>query len=134
MSTPQIDAIGIVSSDLDTTVAFYRALGCDVADPTPEDQGHLVIQLGDFRILIDTEDVMRSFDPGWQGNGSGRVTLATRCASPADVDRLYAELVALGSGSHLEPFDAFWGQRYATVLDPDGVRIDLYAPLVPGEG
>ncbi|MCZ6462364.1 MAG: glyoxalase, partial [Actinobacteria bacterium] len=25
--------------------------------------------------------------------------------------------------------DAFWGQRYATVLDPDGNAIDLFAPL-----
>jgi uncharacterized glyoxalase superfamily protein PhnB len=131
MSTPQIDAIGIASSNLDKTVAFYRALGCDVADPAPEDHGHLVIQLGDFRLMIDTEEVMRSFDPGWQGSGSGRVTLATRCDSAAEVDRLYAELVTLGAGSQLEPFDAFWGQRYATVLDPDGVRVDLYAPLVP---
>jgi uncharacterized glyoxalase superfamily protein PhnB len=131
MTTPQIDAIGIVSSDLGKTVAFYRALGCDVPEPTPEDQGHLVVQLGGFRLMFDTEDVMRSFDPGWQGSGSGRVTLATRCDSPAEVDRVYAELVALGSGSHLEPFDAFWGQRYATVLDPDGVRVDLYAPLAP---
>ena len=131
MSTPRIDAIGIVSSDLDRTVAFYRALGYDVPDPTPEQQGHLVVQLGDFRIMIDTEEVMRSFDSGWQGTGSGRVTLATLCDSPSDVDRLHAELVGLGAGSHLEPFDAFWGQRYATVLDPDRVRIDLYAPLTP---
>ena len=28
----------------------------------------------------------------------------------------------------LEPFDAFWGQRYATVLDPDGNAVDLFAP------
>jgi hypothetical protein len=25
--------------------------------------------------------------------------------------------------------DAFWGQRYATVLDPDGNPVDLFAPL-----
>ena len=131
MSTPRIDAIGIVSRDLDKTIAFYRVLGCDVPSRTPEDEGHLVVQLGDFRIMFDTEEVMRSFDPEWQGTGSGRVTLAALCNSPADVDRLHAELVRLGSGSHLEPFDAFWGQRYATVLDPDGVRVDLYAPLAP---
>jgi uncharacterized glyoxalase superfamily protein PhnB len=131
MSTPQIDAIGIVSSNLDRTVAFYRALGCDIPEPAPEDQGHLEVQLGDFRLMIDTEDVMRSFQPEWQGSGSGRVSLATRCESPAEVDRLHDELVTLGSGSHLAPFDAFWGQRYATVLDPDGVHVDLYAPLVP---
>ena len=27
------------------------------------------------------------------------------------------------------PFDAFWGQRYATVHDPDGNPVDLFAPL-----
>ena len=77
---------------------------------------------------------MHSFDPGWQGVGSGRITLAAQCDSPAEVDGLHDELSKLGSGSHLAPFDAFWGQRYATVLDPDGVRVDLYAALVPGEG
>ncbi|WP_196453628.1 hypothetical protein [Planomonospora sp. ID82291] len=28
-----------------------------------------------------------------------------------------------------EPFDAFRGMRYATVADPDGTGIDLYAAL-----
>ena len=39
--------------------------------------------------------------------------------------------MAAGHRGHLEPFDAFWGQRYATVLDPDGNGVDLYAPLDP---
>ena len=30
---------------------------------------------------------------------------------------------------HHEPWDAFWGQRYATVLDPDGNSVDLFAAL-----
>lgn len=31
--------------------------------------------------------------------------------------------------SDVVPFDAPWGQRYATVLDPDGNGVDLFAPL-----
>ena len=27
------------------------------------------------------------------------------------------------------PWDAFWGQRYAQVKDPDGNVVDLFAPL-----
>jgi catechol 2,3-dioxygenase-like lactoylglutathione lyase family enzyme len=133
VTAPQLNAIGLVSSDLDRTVAFYRALGCELPDPPGEEGGHLVAQLGDFRLMIDTEEIIRSFDPHWQPSGSGRLTLAVQCGSPGGVDRLHDQLSALGSGSYLEPFDAVWAQRYATVLDPDGVHVDLYAALVPGE-
>lgn len=41
----------------------------------------------------------------------------------------YRELAEAGSGGYKEPWDAFWGQRYAQVTDPDGNVIDLFAPL-----
>jgi uncharacterized glyoxalase superfamily protein PhnB len=34
-----------------------------------------------------------------------------------------------GHSVALAPFDAPWGQRYATVLDPDGTSVDLFASL-----
>jgi uncharacterized glyoxalase superfamily protein PhnB len=55
--------------------------------------------------------------------------LAFACDSPADVDATYASLLASGTKGHLAPWDAFWGQRYAIVLDPDGNHIELFAPL-----
>jgi uncharacterized glyoxalase superfamily protein PhnB len=36
--------------------------------------------------------------------------------------------VAAGHRSHLAPFDAFWGARYAVVLDPDGNRVGISSP------
>lgn len=47
---------------------------------------------------------------------------------PADVDRTYATLVEAGYKRHLPPWDAFRGQRYATVHDPDGNGADPFAP------
>ena len=44
------------------------------------------------------------------------------------VDALYEELVAAGAPSHLAPFDAFWGARYAVVLDPDGNQVGFQNP------
>ena len=44
----------------------------------------------------------------------------------------YDQLTAAGHHGELAPFDAFWGMRYATVHDPDGTGIDLFAQL-PGE-
>ena len=131
MTNARLNAIGLVAADLGRSAAFYRALGYDVPEPTPESGGHLDIDLGGFRLMLDSEEVIHSFDSDWSGSGGGRVSLAVQCASPEEVDRWHAQLSALGSGSHLEPFDAFWGQRYATVLDPDGVHVDLYAALAP---
>jgi uncharacterized glyoxalase superfamily protein PhnB len=45
------------------------------------------------------------------------------------VDELAARVAGAGHTVVTAPWDAPWGQRYATVADPDGYRIDLYAPL-----
>jgi uncharacterized glyoxalase superfamily protein PhnB len=133
MTTPtaRIDAIGLVASDPAATLRFYRAVGCDLPDPdeVASLEDHLECDLGGVRLMFDTEEVMASFSGEAWPQGSGRLTMAARCDSPADVDRLHDELAALGAGSQVAPFDAPWGQRYATVLDPDGIRVDLYAQL-----
>jgi uncharacterized glyoxalase superfamily protein PhnB len=45
------------------------------------------------------------------------------------VDKTHQELVDAGYRSHNAPWDAFWGQRYASIEDPDGNVVDLFAPL-----
>ena len=40
--------------------------------------------------------------------------------SPADVDALFERLTDAGHPGVLQPFDAPWGQRYATVTDING--------------
>ncbi|MGI9030835.1 MAG: VOC family protein [Ilumatobacteraceae bacterium] len=126
--SPRFSAIGIVVSDLSRALDFYRRLGLDA----PADaSGHVELALpGGLRLLLDTEDVIRSFDSSWSPPGAGghRIGLAFQCDSPADVDRVVAELQAAGTPVHLAPFDAPWGQRYATVHDPDGNSVDLFAP------
>ncbi|MFG3715505.1 VOC family protein [Micromonospora sp. NPDC047730] len=126
---PTLDLIGMVASDLPRSLAFYRRLGLDIpaeADTEP----HVEVTLpGGLRLAWDTAETVRSFDPDRKFGGGGGAGLAFRCADPAEVDRLYAELVAEGHPGHLPPWDAYWGQRYAVVLDPDGNGVDLFAPL-----
>ena len=45
------------------------------------------------------------------------------------MDEIYARVVAAGFTGEKEPWDAFWGQRYAQLADPDGVPVDLFAAL-----
>ncbi|MDT5316585.1 MAG: hypothetical protein QOE74_5605, partial [Mycobacterium sp.] len=44
-------------------------------------------------------------------------------------DAVFERLTAAGHSGMLAPFDAPWGQRYATVEDPDGTSVDLFAAL-----
>jgi catechol 2,3-dioxygenase-like lactoylglutathione lyase family enzyme len=128
--TPALDVVGLVVADLPASLAFYRRLGLDIppeADVAPHVEVHLP---GGMRLLWDPVTTIQSFDPSWtEPSGSGRVGLAFRCQDPAEVDRTYDDLVNAGHQGHHKPWDAFWGQRYATVLDPDGNAVDLYAPL-----
>jgi catechol 2,3-dioxygenase-like lactoylglutathione lyase family enzyme len=128
--TPALDVIGLVVSDMATSLAFYRRLGLDIpagADSEP----HVEVALpGGLRLAFDTVDTIRSFDPDWTAPAGGsRVSLAFRCADAAEVDHWYAELTGAGHHGHLPAWDAFWGQRYAVLHDPDGNGIDLFAAL-----
>ncbi len=120
--------IGLVVSDMAASLAFYRRLGLDVPAGA-EEQPHVEAVLpGGLRIGWDTEEVIRSLDPSWtRPAGGDRLGLAFACESPAEVDAVYAELTDAGYKGHLEPWDAFWGQRYAVVLDPDGCGVSLFA-------
>ncbi|MFF3773823.1 VOC family protein [Streptomyces sp. NPDC002232] len=125
---PRLDVIGVVVSDMAASLAFYRRLGLEIPDGA-ESAPHVEAALpGGLRIAWDTEEVVRSFDPGWtRPSGGNRVELAFRCGTPEEVDAVYEELVAAGYRGYLKPWDAFWGQRYAVVLDPDGSGVSLFA-------
>jgi len=131
--SPKLDFFGVVVSDMERSIAFYRRLGLDFPEGAEQEQ-HVEAQLpGGMRYALDTEEVMRMFDPEWQRpTGGHAVGGAFRCESPQDVDRVYGELLEAGGSAHKEPWDAFWGQRYAQLKDPDGTVIDLYAPLPEG--
>ncbi len=127
--SPQLDFFGVVVRDMARSVAFYRRLVLDFPEGA-ENEAHVEAQLpGGMRYALDTEELMRSVDPEWQRPTGGHATGgAFRCEAPDEVDRVYRELLEAGGSPHREPWDAFWGQRYAQLKDPDGTVIDLYAP------
>jgi catechol 2,3-dioxygenase-like lactoylglutathione lyase family enzyme len=125
---PQLNAVGIVVGDMAASIRFYRLLGLDV--PETPDEGHVQAELPNgIRLMFDTEEVIRSFDPEWTRDTGNQLALAFECASPAEVDDVYGRMVDAGFPGEKEPWDAFWGQRYAQLHDPDGVPVDLYASL-----
>ena len=126
---PRLDAIGIVTVDMAASCRFYRLVGVDVADPAPDADHHEATLPSGLRLMWDTVELMRQIDPDWQPPVGQRMALAFLCDSPAAVDETHAAVLATGFESKSEPWDAFWGQRYAQVVDPDGNAVHLFAPL-----
>jgi uncharacterized glyoxalase superfamily protein PhnB len=123
-------AIGIVATDLPRTLSFYRALGLDIPAEA-DDAPHVDVELpGGMRLMFDPLSTLQAFDPSWSApTGSPRTSLAFECDSPATVDAQYQHMVDAGFHGHLAPWDAFWGQRYAVLHDPEGNGVDLFAAL-----
>lgn len=125
---PELNAVGIVAADLSRSIAFYRLLGVDV--PETPDAPHVEARLPNgTRLMLDSEETILSFRPDWQRRAGNQLSLAFECGSAAEVDETYRRAVDAGFAGEKEPWDAFWGQRYAQLADPDGVPVDLYAAL-----
>jgi catechol 2,3-dioxygenase-like lactoylglutathione lyase family enzyme len=124
----RLNALGIVASDMARSIAFYRLLGLDV--PETPDEGHVDTFLPNgVRFMLDSEETVRSFQPEWTRQTGNQIAIAFECESTADVDEVYARVVEAEFHGEKAPWDAFWGQRYAQLRDPDGVPVDLYASL-----
>jgi uncharacterized glyoxalase superfamily protein PhnB len=108
-------------------LAFYQRLGLEFV---LYGEGHHESTMDNgARLMIDSVAMIESFSTYEPSTGGRNVALGFACPSPADVDSTYAATAAAGAPVTEAPFDAPWGQRYATVFDPDGNPVDLYATL-----
>ena len=125
----EIDMIGLTVRDMAASLRFYRMLHLAIPEGVDDEAYVEVITPNGYRISWNTVELVKQLNPDWQEPVGQRMTLAFKCSSVAEVDALFNELVAAGYESHREPWDAFWGQRYAGVIDPDGNVVDLFCPL-----
>ena len=119
----------VFASNLTASLNFYRLLGLAVPE---SDAPHVVVELpGGNTLSFDNEETIDAMHPGWAAPSPShsRVALAVGVGTPAEVDALFEKVTAAGYSSVLAPYDAPWQQRYATVADPDGNWVDLFAAL-----
>jgi uncharacterized glyoxalase superfamily protein PhnB len=127
-ASPQFDHLDLVARDYDATLAFYRRLGLEVDVPEGEIR-HAQIESDGADIHIDNEHLAAISNASWRSSGQPRVVVNFRFPSRPDVDARYADLVEAGHRGVQEPYDAFWGARYAVVVDPDGTPVGLTSPI-----
>jgi uncharacterized glyoxalase superfamily protein PhnB len=121
-----IAAVAVSATDLSRAVAFYELLGFRFP-PLQADTKHIESGAG-VRLMIDDAAFLTELhgEPPRPGNIAGFAVLFN---APDDVDAVASRVAAAGHTVVTQPSDAPWGQRYATVADPDGYQADLFCVL-----
>lgn len=129
---PILDQINVVARDVDAMVGFYRRLGIAIEDVDPRwDRHHRSAPMaGGLDLEIDSQEFTATWNRGWPAGGAG-VVIGFRVPTREAVDQRYEDLTAAGYTGQQEPYDAFWGARYAIVEDPDGNSVGLMSPMDP---
>lgn len=125
---PILDQVNLVVSDMEASVAFYRLLGVDVADTLAEWQPHHRSAQAGVDLDFDSARFARDWNAGSTGPA---VVLGFKVPTRDGVDELCGRMRKAGYAVQQEPFDAFWGARYAVVEDPDGNPVGLMSPIDP---
>ena len=123
----QLDTIGIVVQDMAKSLAFYRTAGLPIPDGQDSERNVEFTDETGISLGFLTQETAQQADPRWQIPTGQRMNLQFNCGSPAEVDATHARLIAAGYTSYTEPWDAYWGQRFARVQDPDSNVVNFFA-------
>jgi uncharacterized glyoxalase superfamily protein PhnB len=123
--TPSFTGVHLFARDMAATAAFYRLLGITVEGDAHFSRG---ISPDGADLAFGSHALTLGYDPNFQPSTGGAIALQFSFGSREAVDAAHGRLVSAGHASRLAPFDAFWGSRYAEVLDPDGVIVGLQSP------
>ncbi len=115
-------SVDLTVADVERSAEFYRKLGVELPEVWKKDgvAHHVEVQAG---FMLNSRQLTGSYDASVPG-----VVLIFEVPDRGTVDERFAELVEAGYTAHHEPFDAFWGSRYAIVDDPDGNHVGIMGP------
>lgn len=131
--TLTLNYVSFIVSDMARALDFYRLLGLPIPAEADAAEDHVEIEVGGLRVAWETETLTRQLHADWTPpQQAGRIGVGIGVDSPQSLDAMVARLRG-GGYSVPDPFDAFWGQRYVSVTDPDGTGVDLFAWLPKGE-
>lgn len=137
---PQFTGLNLVAEHFAATVAFYRLLGVDIPEDkiwrTDSGSHHTEgVPIGEAaEVEIDSAALAGVYHTGYRILPTRPTTvLGFHVPSREAVDAVHAKIVGAGHPSRQDPYDTFWGARYAIVADPDGRDIGLMSPSDPSK-
>ncbi|SEP04178.1 VOC family protein [Aquisalimonas asiatica] len=110
-----ISAVTVFTADMAAAVAFYQRLGFEMR------YGGADATFTSFHVGPGYLNLMAGSPPAalW-----GRIIIHV-----SDVDAMYRRVREAGLQPEAEPSDAFWGERYFHLQDPDGNELSFARPL-----
>jgi len=136
MSTPRIDQINVVVTDVPAATRFLEGLGVEMPPITPEwmphHRGvpsatslHVGHDLAEPTFGIDLDSAVFAHEWGGLSPLFTGVVLNLQIEQRSEVDRLHDLAGSLGGTSLKAPYDAFWGSRYAVISAPGPMVVGL---------
>ena len=132
---PVLDQVNVIVSDMDAALRFYRLLGVEIPNvfanwPPGSGAAHANGHSDEGASLdLDNLEMARLWNPDRPASGGSGAVIGFKLPSRDAVDDTWAKLTGAGYTSRQEPFDAFFGARYAIVADPDGNDVGLMSPV-----
>jgi len=129
-----LNQLNVIAGDMPRSIDFYRRLGVQIREPTEPAPFHANgTAAGGFRLEFDSPEFAEVWNRSWAGRTDlqGRIVIGFHVESRENVDRTYQEMTAAGYRGLAEPFDAFWGARYAILEDPNGIAVGIMSPVDP---
>lgn len=124
----KLNAVAVSSSDMSKSVEFYTLLGFDF-DDVDTSQDHVEPKpIDGMRLMIDSHSLVKDII-GEDPTPSNHSSFALEFDSPEEIDEIASQLQDAGFTIIKAPWQAFWGQYYCIVADPDGYKVDLYCAL-----
>jgi len=118
--------VNLIVTDLERAKEFWAILGFPWAPRHPK--AAVIAFASGMNVVVHEPDFARLWDPAYSGPLAGSTVIDINVASRIDVDDLHDRVVAAGYSSSVEPWDTFFGSRYAIVCDADGHRVGLKSP------
>jgi predicted lactoylglutathione lyase len=121
--------VNLVVTDLARAKEFWVLLGYE---STPRHLHAAVLSFPNGMTLVLHEpEFARHWDPAFAGSAPGSTVVDINLSSRESVDEVFERLVGAGFRGSVEPWDTFFGARYAIVCDQDGHRVGLKSPQDP---
>lgn len=122
-----LSMVGIIVKNMEESIAFYQCLGMDVAKRYND--GYVELKHEGVRISLNDLEMITGIYGFTPENKGDKIELAFETLTLEDIDIICDRMKQNNYEIFREPWDAFWGQRYAIIKDPNHNLISLFYNL-----